>query len=586
MKKTIILVAAIMAVLSVNAYAAFENVKIEIDSVTRQLDVSAEVSGLERNEAVKLIVLRPEAEGINIQTLEVTDEKFTQNKKTITFNSKLSEMAPSGKYTVKLLSASSSYSDTVMYMSDTFLTDELNKLDDLEAEDIPGWILNNATAFEIDVIKAYEDYAKLDENGQGISLVSGIIEKTDLSVKEDKSNLNEKKKLLLDTFYEAVITACANEIDENDLEAAKAFLEGYSDRLVIKESISNYLKDLDDAKTAQILKETFEDDFEGFDDILKKYYEKTVLRVIAGTSHWSEVKAVFENDSELFLVDDDLKEEVGEDDLHDVYVELVGGEFDSVDEAVELFNETCEDVIADRKKESSKPKPSGGGGGGGGGGGTILVPSTSGTGFGAVFTPAEPVETQKDTEEEENLFTDLDDVEWAKKYINELAKQNVISGYGNGIFGPKDKVTRGQFARILTNAFGLVAEEMKEIPFSDVPDGHIFRDAVRTVYSKGIVYGVSEKMFNPEGEISREDACTMILRAFDSMGFEFEAGDMVFADKDMISEYAKNAVATMSGLGIVSGDGTNFNPKNSMTRAELARVICLCVEKITEGDLK
>ena len=43
-----------------------------------------------------------------------------------------------------------------------------------------------------------------------------------------------------------------------------------------------------------------------------------------------------------------------------------------------------------------------------------------------VFTPAEPVETQKDTEEEENLFNDLDDVEWAKKYINELAKQNVI----------------------------------------------------------------------------------------------------------------------------------------------------------------
>lgn len=581
MKKRFLGIAALLATLSVHASAAFENVEISIDSVSRQINVSAQVSGLTRNEAVKLIVLRPEAEKIDFMTLEVTDEKYTQNKKSVSFSSKLSANAPDGKYTVKLLSASSSFSDTVMYMSDTFLMGELNKLNDLEAKDIPGWISENAVSFEMDVLKAYESYTKLDPDGVGAKLVYSIIEKADLSVKEDKSNLNEKRKLLHDTFYGAVITACANEVDENDVAAAKAFLDANSDKLVIKESIAGYLESLDDATIDQILKETFEGDFSDYNEILTKYYEKIAICVLAETSHWTEVKALFENESDLFLIDEALKEEVGADDLHEVYVELVGKTYASVAKAVEVFNETCEDVIADRKKEESKPKPSGGGGGGGG-----SSPSSSGSGFGAVFTPTEPAESSKVEEEEEDLFTDLADVAWAKQYINELARQKVISGYGNGIFGPKDKVTRGQFARILTNAFGLVAENAGEIPFTDVPDGHIFKDAVATVYSKGIVYGVSENAFNPEGEISREDACTMIMRAFDSMGFGFAVGDMTFADKDMIAAYAQNAVSTLSGIGIVSGDGTNFNPKNSITRAELSRIICLCIEKITEGDLK
>ena len=68
---------------------------------------------------------------------------------------------------------------------------------------------------------------------------------------------------------------------------------------------------------------------------------------------------------------------------------------------------------------------------------------------------------------------------------------------------------------------------------------------------------------------------TICYRALTSLGIETDAsGAVTFADAANISDYAKDAVAVLSSLGIINGKGNNqFAPNDFATRAEAAKVV-------------
>ena len=69
----------------------------------------------------------------------------------------------------------------------------------------------------------------------------------------------------------------------------------------------------------------------------------------------------------------------------------------------------------------------------------------------------------------------------------------------------------------------------------------------------------------------RQDMATILYRALGSRG---KRAELSFSDNDSIAPYAKDAVAELVGLGIISGyeDGT-FLPRGTATRAEAAKMI-------------
>ena len=90
----------------------------------------------------------------------------------------------------------------------------------------------------------------------------------------------------------------------------------------------------------------------------------------------------------------------------------------------------------------------------------------------------------------------------------------------------------------------------------------------------GIVNGVGEKRFNPDGSITREQAATMLKRAAEFLGVSAGEG-IAFADSDMIADWAKDGVDFVSGLvstdgsAVMGGTGEDkFSPKNSYTREQ------------------
>jgi len=174
----------------------------------------------------------------------------------------------------------------------------------------------------------------------------------------------------------------------------------------------------------------------------------------------------------------------------------------------------------------------------------------------------------KDTEQA--VFSDLSSVSWAEESILSLYEKGIISGVGEQRFDPQGLVTREQFAKMLVSAYAL-HDRNATCDFSDVVSGSWYESYVASAVNHAIVFGVSDKLFGTGGNITREDMAVMAFRA--SRLAEAEATDL-FADDEQISAYAKTAVYTLKQKQIMSGKGENcFEPKAFATRAEAAKMI-------------
>lgn len=171
-------------------------------------------------------------------------------------------------------------------------------------------------------------------------------------------------------------------------------------------------------------------------------------------------------------------------------------------------------------------------------------------------------------------FNDLTNYEWAKDAILSLAAEGVVNGKGNKQFAPGDNVTRAEFTKIIIGAFNLT-EDDAQLSFSDIQKDHWGYKYIATATKMGIVNGVSDTRFNPNGKITRQDMATICYRVLESIGKIADTAEKKeFSDENEISEYAKKAVETLSGMGVINGKGNKmFAPKDFATRAEAAKII-------------
>lgn len=200
---------------------------------------------------------------------------------------------------------------------------------------------------------------------------------------------------------------------------------------------------------------------------------------------------------------------------------------------------------------------------GGGGGGSIKVeiPAVS--------------ESEDDTKKEAvHYYNDLADCEWAREAIEELSRRGIVNGVAQGVFAPHSYVKREEFMKLLVLAL-LETNENATADFADVPSDAWYYSYVANGVLHGITSGMGDGKFGAGLNIRREDLAVMVYRAIDPD----VKGDSVqtktnFADYDLISDYAREAVAYLTENGIITGnaDGT-FAPDQYATRAQVACII-------------
>lgn len=238
-----------------------------------------------------------------------------------------------------------------------------------------------------------------------------------------------------------------------------------------------------------------------------------------------------------------------------------------------------ETAIADAYKQQSSSGSTGGSGGGSssGGGGGSSSGGKSGGSSGVINSPPtsggyNAVQMADNTDTA--IFSDLIDAQWAREAIEYLAERNIVSGIGNNKFEPGSYVTREQFVLMIINAFNMQKAGASS-DFDDIPKNHWAYDAVSSACESGIVFGLSDSEFGTGQRITRQDMAVIAYRAAKLAGYEFDGtGEITFADKAEISDYALESVSGMSANGIINGypDG-RFGPSDTANRAQAAQII-------------
>ena len=173
-------------------------------------------------------------------------------------------------------------------------------------------------------------------------------------------------------------------------------------------------------------------------------------------------------------------------------------------------------------------------------------------------------------------YSDVTPTHWAYSAIEDLTKCGIVNGNDDGTFGPNDFITREAFVKMLVTAMDADISNYGT-PFSDVSENAWYYNYVATAVNAGIVNGIEDDFFGIGYNITRQDICVLIYRAF----YAGEtADDADCNDFTQVSDYAKAAVSVMYKNGILQGDDDgNFNPKQSATRAEVAAIFSRLLNK-------
>ena len=177
-------------------------------------------------------------------------------------------------------------------------------------------------------------------------------------------------------------------------------------------------------------------------------------------------------------------------------------------------------------------------------------------------------------------FRDLSGYDWAEAAVYGLSGMQVINGYDDGTFRPGESVTREAFVKMLVSAFGIPMSGSGSA-FEDVLPERWSYAYISAAAAAGIVTGVSDTEFSPESNITRQDAAVMICRALSYKGIDLPDGELTFTDSSAIAEYALDSRALRSAEGIINGmsDGS-FDPDGITSRAQAAVMIYRVVDTL------
>lgn len=153
-------------------------------------------------------------------------------------------------------------------------------------------------------------------------------------------------------------------------------------------------------------------------------------------------------------------------------------------------------------------------------------------------------------------------------------EKDLMEGTGPTTFGPHGVTTRGMIVAILyrlENSPALSAAN----PFTDVAAGKYYTNAAIWAAENQIVSGYGNGKFGPEDAITREQLATILMNYARLKGCDVTArADLSkFADAASVSDYAKDDMAWANAAGLIQGSGTNLTPTGSAERAQVAAIL-------------
>lgn len=162
--------------------------------------------------------------------------------------------------------------------------------------------------------------------------------------------------------------------------------------------------------------------------------------------------------------------------------------------------------------------------------------------------------------------------------IEALASRNIINGKTDNLFEPDATMNRAEFATIVVQSLGL--NPIDNNKFTDVSASCWYAPYVGTANKYGIVSGVSDTEFNPEGTITKQQAAVMVARAAKLCGMDTDMGNgevrdvlAQFVDYVKSDDWARSSLAFCYKQNILDQSELEIKPDTTVSRCEIAQMI-------------
>ena len=168
-------------------------------------------------------------------------------------------------------------------------------------------------------------------------------------------------------------------------------------------------------------------------------------------------------------------------------------------------------------------------------------------------------------------LTDVPQDAWYHTAVDFMVMHELMLGVDEGRFAPESTMTRAQLVTVLYRIAG-EPETDGTHGFTDVADGMWYTDAIAWAVQSGVVNGIGDDKFDPDGYVTREQIATILFRYTKS---EPVTQDKLsaFPDADKASSYAVDALNWAVAEGLINGSDGKLLPGETATRAQAAAIL-------------
>ena len=181
-----------------------------------------------------------------------------------------------------------------------------------------------------------------------------------------------------------------------------------------------------------------------------------------------------------------------------------------------------------------------------------------------------------------NPFTDVTTDDWFYQAVEFAASNGLFGGMTDTTFGPNAAMTR---AMLVTVLYRLEEEPdvTADNLFTDVADDEWYTDAVIWASENKIVGGYGGGLFGANDSITREQMATILYNYANYKDYDVTASADIsaYTDADGISTWAESAMQWASAEELINGvTDTTLEPNGSATRAQVATIFMRFVENL------
>lgn len=184
--------------------------------------------------------------------------------------------------------------------------------------------------------------------------------------------------------------------------------------------------------------------------------------------------------------------------------------------------------------------------------------------------------------EVESPFKDVFVSDWYYDAVKYAVDKQMFTGTSETTFSPNANMTRAMLVTVLHRMEGRPAVNAAN-NFRDVKNGQWYTEAILWANARNIVTGYGNGLFGIDDPVTREQMAAILYRYAQAKGFNTAALDDLggYTDAPSVSQWALEAMKWAVGQGLINGTTeTTLSPGGTATRAQVATILMRFAENL------